>query len=495
MTEPEAYLDALLIELENVTGDDDHDMGPHDTAVEPVDDGGEILQGEVAPLAPDPVQAENAVSPVHRSPVVGKYITSSSARRKVIKLNHCNFCQQEHNRESLGRHLEQSDRCKTLYMRKLHVRTIDAVLCSLFECLFCPDRAPKLINHLEAKIQCKTQYLIKFQVSSSKEAVDKVYKLKKTGFKSRRSLARSIENVKAKKSRFEEKKNEPLENSLNDHLNRNLFSNYRTCIGCQCNVTEAEEVTNDSECVLNGSQTVENKSYLKRLGKFWLCKHCSSQLPYTEPETQLTMRCHQDDAKDRAVFYLLRPEDMELNDFGPAELEYVAENSKRVFISFPCSTESLKILPAEINLKGLNSSQIQTLLFSTNPFDNKALAAFYEHQALKYQKAKQGGDLFSGRILDFNARTLSKVQVCSQESRIVGSNSWRRSRISELKWKRQQLGNVCLKVSLTFPFDDPQTVATHLIQRGHIVTEEMRGGQTGELDRTYLVHTGEQTKN
>lgn len=57
----EAYLDALLIELENVTGDDDHGVGPHDAAVEPVDDGGEILQDEVAPLAPDPVQAENAV--------------------------------------------------------------------------------------------------------------------------------------------------------------------------------------------------------------------------------------------------------------------------------------------------------------------------------------------------------------------------------------------------------------------------------------------------
>ena len=245
----EAYLNALLVELESVTGDDDHGDRLRDTAVEPEEDAGEILPVEIVPFAPDPVQAENAGSPVHRSPVVGKYITSSSARRRVLKISHCNFCQQEHNRESLGRHLQQSDHCKTLYLRKLHVRSEDAILCSLFECLFCTDRAPKLFNHLEANNQCKMQYLVKFEVNSSKEAVEKVYKLKKTGFKSRRSLARSIENVKAKKSRFEEKKNEPLEYSLNDHLYRNSFANYRTCIACQCNVTSAEEVTNDSECV------------------------------------------------------------------------------------------------------------------------------------------------------------------------------------------------------------------------------------------------------
>ena len=210
----EAYLDALLLELEGVDSDDDiQDDGHHQDvppgAVERAEDTGAgplPADGEGGEPPPGPGQAGGAGSPVHRSPIIGKYISSSSARRKVIKLSHCNFCQQEHTRESLGLHLQQSDRCKTLYMRKLHVKKIDAVLCSVFECLFCPDRAPKLYNHLEANDQCKNQYLTKFDVTNSREAVDKVQKLKRTGYKSRRSLARSIENVKAKKGRFEEKK-------------------------------------------------------------------------------------------------------------------------------------------------------------------------------------------------------------------------------------------------------------------------------------------------
>ena len=299
----EANLDALLMELEN----DSNNGNEHEkettvqaSVAESQPAGGD--GGEFVPLAPDPGPAVDAGSPAHRSPIIGKYITSSSARRKILKLSHCNFCQQDHNRESLGLHLQQSDRCKTLYMRKLHVKTIDAVLCLIFECLYCQDRAPKLFNHLEANDQCKMQYLIKFNVNSSREAVNRVLQLKRTGYKSRRSLSRSIENAKAKKSRLEEKKNEILETYLNDHLNRNLFSNFRTCISCQCNVTSAEEVTNDSECVLNGSQTIENKSYLKRMGKFWLCKHCSLEILYQKPDSQLVMRCLQDDDKEQAVY-------------------------------------------------------------------------------------------------------------------------------------------------------------------------------------------------
>ena len=487
----EANLDALLMELENDS--DNGNEHEKESVVQGSVAGSQPAGGdggEFVPLAPDPGPAVDVGSPVHRSPIIGKYITSSSARRKILKLSHCNFCQQDHNRESLGLHLQQSDRCKTLYMRKLHVKTIDAVLCLIFECLYCQDRVPKLFNHLEANDQCKMQYLIKFNVNSSREAVNRVMQLKRTGYKSRRSLSRSFENAKAKKSRLEEKKNELLETSLNDHLNRNLFSNFRTCISCQCNVTSAEEVKNDSECVLNGSQTIENKSYLKRMGKFWLCKHCSLEISYEKPDSQLVMRCLQDDDKDQAVYYLMNPDDIEGNDFNPAEVQYVAKNPKKIFMLFPCSTESLKTIPAGINLRSLNTTQIQNLLFNTDPVDNKIAASLYEHQLSKYQKAKDGGEFFSGKILDLNARILSGVQVCSQESRIVGSDSWRRNKVSELKWKRQQLGKICLKVSVVFPFDDPQTLATHLIQRGFIVSEDMIGVETGELERTYYVHTG-----
>ena len=191
-------------------------------------------------------------------------------------MTHCNYCGTDHDRRSLGLHLNQSERCFTLYSRRLHVKSVDAVLCILFDCLFCEDRVHKLFLHLESKEECRNQYLAKFGVINSRAAVDKVIKLKRSGYKSRRSLSRAVENEHAKRRKHDEMKNEPEETFLNSHLNKNLFSNWRTCISCLCNLTNAEEVTINSDCVRSGAQSLEDKDYLKRFGKWFICKYCNS---------------------------------------------------------------------------------------------------------------------------------------------------------------------------------------------------------------------------
>ena len=118
---------------------------------------------------------------------------------------------------------------------------------------------------------------------------------------------------------------------------------------------------------------------------------------------------------------------------------------------------------------------------------------FFEENARKYERAKSSGDLFSGKILDVQTKTLEEIRLCSQENKIVGSNGWRRCQSSDLKWKRIQFGKVCLQIKVKFPFDDDQSLATHLVQRGHIVTPTLADGDgdTVEFHRTYFVHTGE----
>lgn len=474
----ERNLDALIAELEE-TGPAEHDPGPQ---LHHQDLGDEANQG--VPGDPAPVRA--VVSPVHQSPILAKYISSSSARRRIQKVAHCNYCNTDHDRASLELHLQQSERCLTLYSRRLHVKSVDAVLSLLFECLFCTDRVPKLFLHLEHSEDCRLQYMRKFNVDSSRAAADKVIKLKRTGYKSRRSLSRAMENVSAKKRKLNELRNEPEDTFLNLHINRNLFSNFRTCMVCQCNLTAAEEVTINSDCVRSGAVSLENKDYLKRFAKFFICKHCDHDAAETIESVppQVVMRVLQDG--DRHLFLPKKNDELEEEE---DPIEDPVNNLKQVSIMFPCSTESLKSVKIEDNIKSLTSYQIQQLLYRNNPFDQNTAGLLYQHQLLKYKKAKDCGDLYSGKIID--NRTLSSVKMCSQESRVVGSEGWRRKQTSELVWKRKQLGRVCLKIRVTFPFDDPQTLATSLVQRGTVVTATLRGGDTGELDREYFVHTGD----
>ena len=476
----EEAVDPLLVLPDQVPGRDEHDPGPGDNQQH--QDAGADQAGGLGPVV-------EVVSPVRQSPILAKYLSSSSARRRIQKVAHCNYCNSDNDRASLGLHLQQNERCMTLYSRRLHVKTVDAVLCLLFECLYCEDRVPRLFNHLEHSEDCRLQYMRKFNVDSSRAAVDKVHQLKRSSYKSRRSLSRAVENENAKKRKVNEMKNEPEETFLNMHTNKNLFSNFRTCVNCQCNLTVGEEVTINSDCVRSGAVSLENKEYLKRFGNLYICKHCDADAAqsFEVVPPQMVMKVLQDD--DKFVFLPKQNDDLE-----EEEALYVGQvdNLKKVSLMFPCSTEALKSVKVEDNMKSLTSYQIQQLLYRNDPFDRNTAGLLYQHQLLKYKKAKDSGDLYSGKIVDGQnqARTLTGVKMCSQESKVVGSEGWRRSQISDLVWKRKQLGRACLKVRVTFPFDDPQTMATSLVQRGTVVTATLRGGETGELDKDYFVHTG-----
>ena len=482
----ESNLDALIAEL-NTPMDDDPDGVPHVTSPvlgvdvtrahhEPPDPGPGFSQGQ---------QQVTARSPVQMSPIIGKYISSSSAKRRAIKTNNCCFCHHDVNRDSMAEHLHQNDRCRTLYERKLHVKTADAVLCRLYECLFCSDRAPKLFIHLEKKADCKNKYLDKFNVASSREAVDLVMKLRRTAFKSRRSLSRAIENEKAKKQKFDILRNEPPETALNTHLHKTLFSNYRTCIGCLSHLLTAEEVTPNSDCIKSGLYSLEDKNYLLRFGKFWICPHCKDGQDISRPDIpmlEMSQKVH----NSERTFFPIQAEEEEDDEAGQA---VGVEASEKVFIMLPYSTECLKEIQADADMKSLTRFQIQSLVYGDS-FEFPEAALLYQHQLLKYHRAKNNGDLFFGKIESLQTKTLAGVKMCSQESKIVGSNGWRRNQHQDLKWKREQLGDFCLKVSVRFPVKDETSIATQMVQRGRVLTATLQGDKTGEMKRKYFVHTG-----
>ena len=93
--------------------------------------------------------------------------SSSFIRRLQIKQNHCLFCHHEVNRTNFENHLRVSDRCLSLYKRKLHVRSIDSILVKTFYCLFCDIKSSsKFQHHLEQNPGCLECYLDKFQVDT-----------------------------------------------------------------------------------------------------------------------------------------------------------------------------------------------------------------------------------------------------------------------------------------------------------------------------------------
>lgn len=107
-------------------------------------------------------------SPNSRVSAVQLYRQSSSAARRLqLKSTHCLFCNQNTSRETLENHLRGSERCFSLYKRKLHVRSIDSILVHSFYCLFCDTKSKsKFMYHLEQSPRCLEGYRNKFSVDS-----------------------------------------------------------------------------------------------------------------------------------------------------------------------------------------------------------------------------------------------------------------------------------------------------------------------------------------
>lgn len=98
-----------------------------------------------------------------------RHMTSSSAKRKMIKQSNCCFCRADcNNALSLEQHLQQNEACFIKYSRRHHLKTMDGLLSLLFSCLFCDAKVQRLSYHLQQKVRCQERYFERFDCNSIK---------------------------------------------------------------------------------------------------------------------------------------------------------------------------------------------------------------------------------------------------------------------------------------------------------------------------------------
>ena len=153
--DPNLALDALISILDAEEGDDSAQ-----SAVE--DEGGtDSESGDDIPLVQSVNRDYNLPSsltdPVPDSPV---------RKRQKLKQGHCKYCDRICTRLTLEDHLFESDECRDCYFEDLKVTNVEAVLCQLFSCIFCPEQFYHLTSHLSSSPACLQMYCAKFSVNT-----------------------------------------------------------------------------------------------------------------------------------------------------------------------------------------------------------------------------------------------------------------------------------------------------------------------------------------
>ena len=455
-------LDALIHELEEGQDDDDESTSQ--------------------------LRAEDIVrSPRNRlNNTVSKYISSSSARRRIIKQNHCKFCQEDLNRETFEAHLRARQNCLTLYLRKLHLTTLEAVILKIFPCFFCDMKFQQLRHHLQTQPECLQQFQERFNVTSLSAVMKKVMNLKRQEYKSRRSLERHFQtSSKAAENKKARLQKETVDDYLNKHCHQTAFSNFKRCCNCLCDLSSAEEVSKDTDIVQN-IYDFETFAHHKRADKYFLCQFCRLKKE-TVPElgnSCFIMKGLEDNNKIVFVPEMKPVEHDEIN-LQP----FLQSYNKNIKVMIPTSTKSIASFKEKVPRKKLSSFQIQNILYGNKFIDNEMLGHIYHNQLTKYLNLENYGDLFQGEIADYEKKILFNLEHCSLENNIRGSSKWKYNRDNEVHKKLAQFGRFCVFLAVEIPVDH-QTVATRLIQKGFVVTTNYNGAASQELNRVYLVHQG-----
>ena len=471
----ERNIDALIFELDRALDSDNEDnVDEHQVEADNPGVGGPPDHGV------DAVQEHGERRPVNR------YLSSSSAKRRMIKQTNCNFCPVEVDRESIEEHLQTSNDCLTLYLRHLHLKSLEAVILKIYPCLFCQIPFHKLSLHLQSQPECLRQFKERFGVTSLSAVVKKISNLKKQEFKSRRSLERQFENARAKAKKKAKLEEATPEVYLNKHIQQTTYSNYKRCVNCLCDLSLAEEVTQAS-AIVQTEYDFESFSQHKRANKYFLCRFCIMKKE-SIPEIKnsfLTMTGLEGEGKIVFVPVMAPDEPDEIN-FQPSLQRY----HKDIKVMLPAAVASLQTFSTEVPVNKLSRFEIQHILFGNQILDDKLLAVIYQNQLSKYQSLGKFDDLFKGEIEDNDRKLVTNLQPYDGlENNIRGSSKSEMNRNNEVYRKFAQFGKLCLFLSTEIPIGH-QTVATNLIQRGFVVTTSYNGEASQELDRKYFVHQG-----
>ena len=310
--------------------------------------------------------------------------------------------------------------------------------------------------------------------------ITRITALKRSSFDSRRPAKRKLENEARKSQKLQKLSAVDLENNFKQ---KSLFGNFQKCIGCGCNLANANEINKQSESVTEGIYNLDEKLEYKRLTKFWVCEFCrngqfNGNFPIPNVKVSLINT-------DDSLLYVPCVQNKTFDSIHGFE-----DNQDNVKFVFPCSTDALNMIDRNLSLSSLGANFIQLLFYGDIRMNQDHVGLLYENQLLKYKNALKYSQIYSGMIVDEQSKVLSNIKKVSTESRIVGSDAYRKARNLEDECRIHQLGSCVMKFTMKFRYDDQQTLATHLIQEGHILSVSLEGEISREQRICYYVHKG-----
>ena len=414
---------------------------------------------------------------LRRSMLIKKYLRSPSAKTPH-KENHCMFCDFVGSGIDLETHLIRSSECKKYYLRNFKTKCILAICVREFKCLFCVPKANiYTVNHLKSSTDCRRKYFAKFKVQNINElksVLDGFRKMLRPSV-----VNRKLEMQNAKAKREEETNNKTENDLLNSFRQDNTFSNFACCFKCSINypIGRLEEV-NPNDIDISLVPEVKEK---RRFQRYYICSICEGNKESNIKESPIKLLKLENESN-----IVLAP-DRNIGDDQYQSRGFEADGSQLIRCILPCSVDALELFEPQLRTISPRQSDIG-LMYKDGANIQDLVSLAYENELFKYYSVKKFGDCFQGVIRDLQSKTLTSATKVVNDNSVVGSETWRKQQETDLYHRLEQLGSICVFISVKVPIESDDVLATCVLQQDQVITVKYIGDSSMEMETQYLVH-------
>lgn len=173
-----------------------------------------------------------------------------------------------------------------------------------------------------------------------------------------------------------------------------------------------------------------------------------------------------------------------LNDESFIDNDRIIHQDQRkrfILVEIPSTYMVKSLYPTNYMAK---KCKARKLICHGDVFSEDKILGIYSTYLAKYLAVK----IFHRGVIKNNLNRTILARCYRSDKFIAGSNEYRERHSNEMKFKFDHNGILGLYIKVSYPMDNLETIASYLVQKNYVVTQDLNGSEENDFKRRYLVH-------
>ena len=157
------------------------------------------------------------------------------------------------------------------------------------------------------------------------------------------------------------------------------------------------------------------------------------------------------------------------------------QRKRFIQVEIPVTHHVRSLYPSNFMAK---KCDVRKVMYDGDVFSEDKILKIYSSILSKYLSSVV---LFKGEI-ENNVNRKIKARCYRSDKFTVGSDQYKERYSNEMTFRFDHNGQLGLYIKISYPMDNLETIASYLVQKNFVVTQDLNGSEENNFQRQYLVH-------